>query len=61
MGLTGAAGMFGLCCVTGTLLTTEPPLAVMIAREREVIIKTTAAIVVSLLKIVAAPRAPKSV
>jgi len=42
-------------------LTTEPPFVVEMARRREVSIKTTAAIVVSLLRKVAAPRLPKRV
>ena len=57
--------MAGLCDgieVTGVCLMTEPPvLDDIIAREREVIMKTTADAVVSLLSNVAVPRLPKSV
>ena len=61
-GADGIGGRFFFCPDdAGSLFTTEPPLAVAMAKESEVSIKTTAAIVVSLLKKVAAPRAPKSV
>ncbi len=61
-GADGIGGRLFFCSdAAGTLLITEPPFAVTMAREREVSIKTTAEIVVSLLKKVAAPRAPKSV
>jgi hypothetical protein len=54
--------MFFFCSrATGDVFTTDPPLVAITARDREVSIKRMAAIVVILLKIVAAPRAPNRV
>jgi hypothetical protein len=58
----GPWGMFFFCSdATGAVLITELPFVVTTARERDVSINTIAAIVVILLKMVAAPRAPNRV
>lgn len=55
------AGMPDFCSIGNVFLITEEPFTESIDRKRDVSINTTAEIVVSLLKSVAAPRLPKSV
>jgi len=63
MGPVVPPGIVVLCCcvAAGTLLSTDVSRLVTMASRKEDIMNTTAATVVSLLKKVAAPRAPKRV